>query len=60
MKQRIRIFDTNTYISYKHKIKPSDVEISALSIVVFYELTATKISSKKTSFVGRLFSSSSN
>jgi len=47
MKQRIRIFDTNTYSSYKHKIKPSDVEISALSIVVFYELTATKISSKK-------------
>ena len=47
MKQRSRIFDTNIYSSYKHKIKPSDVENSALSIVVFYELTATKINSKK-------------
>ena len=47
MKQRIRIFDTNTYSSYKHKFKPSDVESSALSIIVFYELTATKIDSKK-------------
>ena len=47
MNQRIRLFDTNVYSSYKHKIKPSDVENLALSTIVFYELTATKIDSKK-------------
>ncbi len=47
MKQRIRVFDTNTYSSYKNKITPLDVKNSALSSVVFYELTATKITSKK-------------
>lgn len=47
MNQRIRIFDSNIYSSYKNKIKPSDVQFLALSTIVFYELTATKIDSKK-------------
>ncbi len=47
MNQRIRIFDSNAYSSYKNKLKPSDIQNSALSMIVFYELTATKITSKK-------------
>lgn len=47
MNQRIRIFDSNAYSSYKNKLRPSDIQNSALSMIVFYELTATKITSKK-------------
>jgi predicted nucleic acid-binding protein len=47
MNQRIKVFDANIYSSYKNRLKPSDLEKLALSTVVFYELTATKIISKK-------------
>ena len=55
MNQRIRIFDSNIFSSYKNQLKPRDYTNSALSTIVFYELTATKIDSNKRKFWDSLF-----
>lgn len=44
---RTRIFDTNVYSTFKNKLKPKDTFNSALSIICFYELTATPINRKR-------------
>lgn len=55
MNHRTRIFDSNIFSGYKNKLKTQDFEKSALSSVVFYELTATKIDSAKRKFWDNLF-----
>ena len=50
MKQRIRVFDSNIFSGYKNNLEARDYNNSALSTVVFYELTATKIDSTKRKF----------
>ena len=55
MNNRIRIFDSNIFSTYKNHLKPRDYNNSALSTIVFYELTATKIDSTKRKFWDSLF-----
>lgn len=55
MKQRIRVFDSNIFSGYKNNLKARDYNNSALSTIVFYELTATKIDSTKRKFWDSLF-----
>lgn len=47
MERRLRIFDTNIFSSHKNKLTTGDYQKMALSLVVFYELTATKITPRK-------------
>ena len=37
------VFDTNIFLSYKHRLTDSDITRMGLSIVVWYELTATTL-----------------
>ena len=47
MSKKYRIFDTNIFSAYKKQLTEADRGKMALSLVVFYELTATKITPAK-------------
>lgn len=52
--RRIRIFDANVFSTHKNALTSNDYFNSALSVVVYYELTATKIESKKRRFWNKI------
>jgi predicted nucleic acid-binding protein len=47
MIKKYRVFDTNIFSSYKDQLTEAEKGKMALSLVVFYELTATKIYPQK-------------
>lgn len=47
MTKKLRLFDTNIFSAYKKQLTEADKGKMALSLVVFYELTATKITPAK-------------
>ncbi len=55
MSKKLRIFDTNIFSSYKKQLTDSDIVKMSLSLVVFYELTATKIYPDKRRYWDEVF-----
>ena len=55
MNKKHPVFDTNIFSAYKKQLTEADKGKMALSLVVFYELTATKINSDKRRYWEELF-----